>query len=259
MRLFDFVEEDDRVGTAAHGLGQLAAFVVADVARRRADEASHGVLLHVLAHVDAHHGLLVVEEELGQGAGGFGFAHAGGSKKNERADGPLGIAEAGARTANGVGDHGERGILADDALAQAVFHLDELLHFAFQHARDGNAGPLADDLGDVFFVDFFLQHARRLRPCRSVLRGVQLLQLGFELGQFAVLDLRGAVELALAGLLFGFEAQGFDLLFQFADAADRFALLGPAGAQGGDLLFERGQLALDDLAAARCCWSRSRA
>ncbi len=122
VRLFDFVEEDDRVGTAMDGLGELAAFVVAHVARRRADEASHGVFFHVLAHVDAHHGLLVVEEELGERAGGFGFAHARRSKKNERTDGALGVAEAGARTANGVGHGCERGILADDALAQAVFH-----------------------------------------------------------------------------------------------------------------------------------------
>jgi hypothetical protein len=52
----------------------------------------------------------------------------------------------------------------------------------------------------------------------AVLRGVELLQFGFELGQFAVLDLRGALELALAGLLFGLEAQGFDLLLEFGDA-----------------------------------------
>ncbi len=108
--------------------------------------------------------------------------------------------------------------------------LDELLDLALQHARDGNAGPLADDFGDVFLVDLFLQHARGAGF--AVLRGVQLLQLGFELGQFAVLDLRGAVELALAGLLLGLEAQGLDLLFQFADAVDGFALFGPAGAQG---------------------------
>ena len=83
VRLLDFVEENDRVGTATHGLGQLAAFVVADVAGRRADEARDGVLLHVLAHVDADHGLLVVEEKLGESAGGFGFAHAGGSEEDE--------------------------------------------------------------------------------------------------------------------------------------------------------------------------------
>ena len=107
VRLFDLVEEDDGVGTAAHGLGELAAFVVAHVAGRRADETRDGVLLHVLAHVDADHGLLVVEEKLGEGAGGFGFAHAGGAEKNEGADGALGIAQAGAGTANGVGDNGQ--------------------------------------------------------------------------------------------------------------------------------------------------------
>ncbi len=37
--LFDFVEEHDGVGAAADLLGQLAAFLVADVARRGADHA----------------------------------------------------------------------------------------------------------------------------------------------------------------------------------------------------------------------------
>ncbi len=87
--------------------------------------------------------------------------------------------------------------------------------------------------------------ATPFRLWRAVLRGVELSQLGFQSGQFAVLDLRGALELALAGLLFGFEAQGFNLLLQIADAGDRFALLGPAGAQGRDLLLQRGQFALD--------------
>ena len=96
MRLLDLVEEDDGVGPAADGLGQLAAFVVADVARRRADQARDGVLLHVLAHVDADHGVLVVEEEFGEGARGFGLADAGGAEEDEAADGLLGIAEAGA-------------------------------------------------------------------------------------------------------------------------------------------------------------------
>ena len=56
--LLDLVEQHDRVRAAAHGLGQLAALVVADVAGRRADEARDGVLLHVLGHVDADHRVL---------------------------------------------------------------------------------------------------------------------------------------------------------------------------------------------------------
>ena len=108
MRLFDFVEEHDRIRTAAHLLGELAAFFVADVAGRRADQARDGVLLHVLGHVDAHHGVLVVEQKFGESAGEFGFADAGRPEENERADGALGIAEPGAGAADGVGHALER-------------------------------------------------------------------------------------------------------------------------------------------------------
>ncbi len=52
--LFDFVEENHGVGTAAHLLGELAAFVITDISRRRADEARHSEFLHVFAHVDAY-------------------------------------------------------------------------------------------------------------------------------------------------------------------------------------------------------------
>jgi peptide deformylase len=47
VRLLDFVEQDHGVGLAAHGLGELAALVVADVAGRRADHPRDAVLLHV--------------------------------------------------------------------------------------------------------------------------------------------------------------------------------------------------------------------
>ena len=63
MRLLDLVEQDHLIGPAAHGFGQHAAFLVADIARRRADQARDGVLLHELAHVDAHHRGVVVEQE----------------------------------------------------------------------------------------------------------------------------------------------------------------------------------------------------
>ena len=74
--------------------------------------------------------------------------------------GRLRIAQPGARTANRIGHPRQRLILPDHALAQPVFHLHQLLHFAFQHLRDRNARPLRDDLRDIFFVDLFLQHAR---------------------------------------------------------------------------------------------------
>ena len=73
------IEQHHRVWAAAYGLGELAALLVADVARRGADQARHGGLFHVFAHVDAHHGLLVVEQEVRERRGQFGLAHAGGA------------------------------------------------------------------------------------------------------------------------------------------------------------------------------------
>ena len=83
-----------------------------------------------------------------------------GPEEDEAADGPVGIAQARAVAADGVGNQRHRFVLTDDALVQPLFHMDELLHFAFEHARDRDAGPLGDDLGDVFFVDLFFEKRR---------------------------------------------------------------------------------------------------
>ena len=66
VRLLDLIEQQHRIRPATHGFRQVAAFLVADVARRRADETRDRVLLHELGHVDADHRLFGIEEELGQ-------------------------------------------------------------------------------------------------------------------------------------------------------------------------------------------------
>ena len=52
VRLLDFVEQYDRIGLAAHLLGELAAFLVPNVTGRRADQSGDVELLHVFAHVE---------------------------------------------------------------------------------------------------------------------------------------------------------------------------------------------------------------
>ena len=103
--------------------------------------------------------MLVVKQEFGESTGKFGFADTCRPQEDEGANRALGIAESGARTANRVGHALKGSILADHALAQALLHCDELFDLALEHLRDGNAGPLGDDAGDVFFVHFFFQHA----------------------------------------------------------------------------------------------------
>ena len=108
VRFFDFIEEHDGIRPAPDRFAELAAFFVADVARRRADEPGDGVFLHVFAHVDADHGVFVIEQKFRERAGGFGFADAGRPEKNEGADRPIRILQAAAGATHGIGDGLER-------------------------------------------------------------------------------------------------------------------------------------------------------
>ena len=101
--LLDLVEQDHRVRPPSHRLGQLTALVVADVAGRRTDEPGHGVLLAVLAHVDADHRALVVEQELRQRLCQLGLADAGRAEEHERAGGPVRVGDAGPGAAHRIG------------------------------------------------------------------------------------------------------------------------------------------------------------
>ncbi len=83
VRFFNLVEENDTIGAPPHCLAQLAAFFIADITGWRANEAGHAVFLHILAHVDADHGVLIIEEKFCQRSSQLGFAHAGRAKKDE--------------------------------------------------------------------------------------------------------------------------------------------------------------------------------
>jgi hypothetical protein len=66
MRFFDFVQQNDAVWLAAHRLGQVAALLVAHIARRRADQPRDRMLFHEFGHVDPDQVRLGVEQELRQ-------------------------------------------------------------------------------------------------------------------------------------------------------------------------------------------------
>ncbi len=154
---FDLIKEDDAVGAATDGLGELAAGVVADVAGRSAEEATDAVFFHVFGHVDAGEGGGVVEEELGEGAGEFCFTDAGGAEEDEGSEGAVFVLEAGAGAADGVADGAEGVGLADDVLGEMGFEVGEALEFALLETGDGDASPCGDDVGDVFGGDFLAE------------------------------------------------------------------------------------------------------
>ena len=73
---FNLVKQHHRVGFASHSLGELSALVIAHIAGRRANEASHAELLLIFAHVDASNHVFVVKQVVGKSFGKLGLAHA---------------------------------------------------------------------------------------------------------------------------------------------------------------------------------------
>ena len=158
MGLLDLVEQHHRIGPPPDRFCELPAFLVADIARRGADQPRDRVPLLVLAHVDADHGPFVVEQELGQGAGQLGLPHSRRPQEDERADGAVRIRQPRPGPPYSVGHGGHGLVLVDHPLVQPLLHVDQLLDLALHEPGDRDARPLGHDLGDVLFVHLFLQH-----------------------------------------------------------------------------------------------------
>ena len=152
MGFLNFVEEHHGIRLAAHLFRELPAFLVTDVARRRADHAGGVVTLHVFGHVELDERLGIAEHGFGERLGQQCFAHAGRPQQSERADGALGILQVGARAAERLADGTDGFALADDALRHLRFHREQTLGFALFHALERDAGPFGDDVENVFLV-----------------------------------------------------------------------------------------------------------
>ena len=235
MRLLDLVEQDHRVRLAAHGLRQVAALLVADVSRRRADQPRDRMLLHELGHVDPDEVVFRVEQELGERLAQLGLADAGRAEEQERAvrlasGSPSPARER--RIASATSLH--RLVLADDALVELLFHLQQLLALALHHLGDRDAGPARDHFGDLLRA-----HLRAQQPRLAGLRLVGVLQLRLELRQLAVLQLGDLVELALALQLRDLGAHAVDLLLDVRAALHLGLLRLPDLLEVGVLALER--------------------
>ena len=197
----------------------MTALVIADIARRSADETRHCVLFHVFRHIDANHRLLIVKHEFGQSPRQFGFADAGRPQENKRANGAVGILQAGARAPERSGHRLDAFVLTDHPHLESFIHMNEFLHIAFHHASQWNTCPVGNHFRHVFSVHFFLEHLIVLLSFFQFFLFV--LKLLIQCHQLAVTDFCGAGEITFAlGInFFGFQCfhLTLDLLNFFND------------------------------------------
>ena len=98
MSLFNLVEKHDGIGLSSHLFGKLPRLVKPHVSGRRADHFRYRVLFHILGHIYADKVVFVTENRLRKRFREFGFADAGRTYENKRADGAVGIFKPCART-----------------------------------------------------------------------------------------------------------------------------------------------------------------
>ena len=243
MGFFHFIKQHDAVGVAADRFGQLAALVVSHISGRRPDEPGDAELLHVFGHIDPDHVLLVVEQCLRQRLGQLGFADAGRTEEQEGTEGSVRILDARTGAQDGLGDLFHGLVLADNPLVQDILQVEELLALAFHELGDGDAGPAADNPGDLFFGNLVPQEA--VLTLALLGDSLFLLQILLQLRQFAILQFRGAVQIVGALRLLDLGIDTLNLLAEGADLADGFLFRFPAGLHGVELVPLLGKFLLD--------------
>ncbi len=206
VRFLYLVKEDDGVGFAAHGLGELTAVFVGDVSRRRSDEERDRMFLHILGHVEAYHRVLGAEHLFGKALGEVGLTDAGLAEEEEGTDRAFGVAESESAALDSAYDGLDGQVLSDDLMLERVRHGAESFVLGSRYALYRHAGHHTDDTCHVFdgdgigCVGVCVLLAPRMGPCAYFVKDVD----GF-VGERAVVEVALGEADASAQDVFGVE------------------------------------------------------
>eukprot|EP01132_Coremiostelium_polycephalum_P016380 gene16379-biopygen8373 len=152
VRLLDFIEQQYAMWLLGDRLGQQAALVEADIARRRTDQARDGVTLHVLGHVETHQ---LDPHGLGQLPRRFGLADAGRPGEQERTDRLVRRLEASAGQLDRGGQRVDGCILTKHGQLEVALQVTQQLPIGGVDVFWRNPRDLRHDILDLRHVDAF--------------------------------------------------------------------------------------------------------
>ena len=140
MGLLNLVEQHDRVGFAAHALGELSALLITYIARRRTNEARHVEGLGIFAHVHTYQGIGRAKHLFGQFLGEVGLTHTRRTKEHEGADGMVGGFQAHTVALDSLHHLVDGIILGNDARLERGCHILQAHTLVLGHTLHGDAG-----------------------------------------------------------------------------------------------------------------------
>ena len=133
--------------------------------------------------------MLIIEQAVGEGLCKLRLANARGTEEEEAADGAVRVRDAGPRALDGLSHETHGLILTDNALVDDLVKAQQLFALALHQAADGDARPLAHDVGDLVFGHGVVHHGVLARVLFG--RGLGVLELLFKSGEIGVLELGG--------------------------------------------------------------------
>ncbi len=152
VRLFHFVQKKDAMRVLVHAIGQHAALVKPDIARRRADQTGNRVLFHVFRHVEADQ---FHAKRRGKLLCHLGLADARRPGEEVVADGLFRFAQAGTRQLDGRAERGDRLVLTEDHALEGLFQIAQGFRVVLRDGLRGNSGDLGDHSLDLFHAQRF--------------------------------------------------------------------------------------------------------
>ena len=153
MRLFNFVEQHDAVGPSSYLLRERACLSVADIPRRRSNEAGHGAGLHILAHVDANEAVRASVYHVRQRLAKLRFADARGTREEHGGSWPFCIRHTASSPPYRPADLPHRRVLPDHARMQCVFQSQKPLFFRLTERSYRDSCALGDDVCHILARD----------------------------------------------------------------------------------------------------------
>ncbi len=116
------------------------------------------MLLHILAHINACHGILAVKQIFRKSLGKLRLADTGRAKKKERTYRAARVIQSGARTPDGIGHCLYGIVLPYHTLMKFLFKMQELFLVALCHLLYRYSCPTAHDFSNVFRIHLLLNH-----------------------------------------------------------------------------------------------------
>ena len=143
-----------------------------------------------------------------------------------------------------IGNGPNRIALTNHALVQVLFEFKQFFHLRARQLAHRDPGPFGDHLGDVVFGDLFPEQL-----VGFAFTGGQFsfaaLELAIQLGQGAVFQLSGLVEVVVALGLLHLQLHLLNLLFEGLQGINGPFLLLPLGIEAALLLGELSELSLN--------------